>query len=307
MQSLRPEVAALLSVTRKAFAENSFTPLLGTNTADLVSVGSDDTVFKMKIPARICEYIPGRPAALRASSALALFDELSSLGFMIHDKTMRGGVSTVLSTELLHDVVPGTEVTIQSIITKSGKSIGYSDMYMYDDVGRLVATGYHTKYLPMGQVWDIIAHPRIAPYSIHAFQNWSESIKKSKFGRYIMATILKGQNRSVQLRPEYLENVGGAFDAFGMKETRIDRGDGEIDGLEMDVKPYLCNVKGYLHGGACGMVAEHAARLLIVKSGGDPLARITRVDMQYQNAMQVHKHLNWFLLRLLSIAIYTIG
>jgi acyl-coenzyme A thioesterase PaaI-like protein len=206
---------------------------------------------------------------------------------MIHDKTMRGGVSTVLSTELFHDVSPGTEVTIQSIITKSGKSIGYSDMYMYDNVGRLVATGYHTKYLPMGQVWDIVAHPTIAPYSIYAIQNWSESFKTSKLGRYIMATIVQGRNRSVKLSPEYLENVGGAFAAFEMKETRIDRGDGQIDGLELDVKPYLCNVKGFLHGGACGMVAEHAARLLIVKNGGDPMARITRVDMQYQNAMKV--------------------
>lgn len=291
MNSLRPEVAALLSFTRKAFAKKSFTPLLGTNAAELVSVGSDDTVFKMKIPVRICEKIPGRPEgsppSLRASSALALFDELSSLGFMIHDKSMRGGVSTVLSTELLHDVAPGTEVTIQSIITKSGKSIGYSDMYMYDNVGRLVATGYHTKYLPMGQLWDIMAHPTISPYSVYAIENWSESLEKSKLGRFIMATILQGRNRTVELRPEYLQNVGGAFEAFGMKEARINRGDGDMDGLEFEVKPYLCNLKGYLHGGACGMVAEHAARLLVQKSGGDPLARITRVDVQYQNAMQV--------------------
>ena len=114
------------------------------------------------------------------SSALAVFDELSSYAFVVKDKTCRFGVSVFLSTEILHTIPAGKDVIIIAKANKIGKILGFATMEMYDRNGLLLARGEHIKHLPMGSIWDFIARFFLSPAILPILLRYGNSINRFK-------------------------------------------------------------------------------------------------------------------------------
>jgi hypothetical protein len=83
--------------------------------------------FRYKVPHSLCRLQHGEKMNLGIGAATALFDDLSTLSFLLYDKYSRPGVSINLSCELLHECPPNTVLNITSKIRKCGKTIGESD------------------------------------------------------------------------------------------------------------------------------------------------------------------------------------
>jgi acyl-coenzyme A thioesterase PaaI-like protein len=289
--ALRPHIERLLHITQHVFAAKSFSKAIGSDAALLLRASETEGVsFSMKIPDRICRYSHHNTSVplLPASSALALFDDLSSYSFMVKDRNARGGVSVVLSTEILRDIPAGSEVVVHSTISKIGKSIGFSDLYMFDTANNLVARGYHTKYLPMGLAWDFASSPWIAPISLFIYDNIYVKIENTKLGKAAAAALLGGRNKTIQQMPP-LQGVGAVFDAFNIMKRQVSA-DQSFCEYSFNTEPFMCNIRGFLHGGCVAMVAEHAA-LQTAAIAVNKQSRVSRIDVQYLNAMQVLQYM----------------
>ena len=301
MATLRPQAQKLLHIAKNVFAKKTFSKTLGTEIAELLHADHNDgVVFTMKVPERIC-LLGGKEEPgpyLPVSSAIAIFDDLSTYSFLVKDKKYRSGVSVVLSAELLRNVSPGTEIRIVSKVSKIGRSIGFSDMFMYNEKEELVARGYHTKYLPMGTAWDIIASPAIMDTTLHVYDNVYVRFEDTGIGKYLAKLMLGGRNRDMKL-PEF-DGVGSAFTSFDLK--RIDKkkstnnlhNNSFISNLEViekedysfNVMPFMCNIRGFLHGGCVAMTIEQS--VMLSKVANESNRRLRRLDIQYLNGMKVN-------------------
>ena len=114
------------------------------------------------------------------SSALAVFDELSSYAIVTQDRTCRFGVSVYLSTEILESIQAGTDVIITAKAKKIGKILGFATMEMRDLEGSLLARGDHIKHLPMGYMWDFLAQFMQNRYILPILIKYGETLNKFK-------------------------------------------------------------------------------------------------------------------------------
>ena len=109
----------VIKLVHKHFTNKSFSYLLGTSSARLSDkFVNNKVIFDYIIPNRFCR--PVKPTSDSVSTTIsnsstkyvmtigpiiALFDELSTFGFMYYDKTLRGGVSVYLSANMFTTTV----------------------------------------------------------------------------------------------------------------------------------------------------------------------------------------------------------
>jgi acyl-coenzyme A thioesterase PaaI-like protein len=298
---LRPQAEKLLHIAKNIFAAKTFSKTLGTEAAELTFADQDQGVtFSMTVPERICLPIyPGsKTHVLPVSSAIAIFDDLSTYSFMIKDKNCRSGVSVILSAEILADVPPGSKIQIVSQVSKIGRSIGFSDVYMFNEKDELVARGYHTKYLPMGTAWDFLSHPSMMDASLNFYDKVFVKIIDTGIGKKLAKLMLGGRNRDLKL-PDFL-SPGSVFDSFKLKPQAakeiVNIPDSSIkckhtqevvenNEFIFEVFPFMCNIRGFLHGGCVAMTIERALTASSIAAGSN--GRVRRLDIQYLNGMKV--------------------
>ena len=105
-----------------------------------------------------------RAATLPLAVILALFDEVSTIGMMQHDKSHRAGVSVLLSTSVDGDqharydaLAAGERVTVSSRSRRIGRTLGFCDCTLTDRDGVVLVRGEHVKFMPSaGRVWDLL-------------------------------------------------------------------------------------------------------------------------------------------------------
>lgn len=252
----------------------------------------------MVVPDRICLPNPvgsGEPL-LPVSSVIAIFDDLSTYSFLVKDRNCRSGVSVDLSAELLRDIPTGSTIHVVSHVSKLGKSIGFSDLHMYNEKNELVARGYHTKYLPMGAAWDIISHPAVLESTLKLYESVFLKYQDMPIGRALARLALGGHNKKIVL-PEFL-GVGSVFDAFGLHPITAQKSGilnknkyrhtlevVENNEFSFSVLPFMCNIRGFQHGGSVAMTIEGAINRS--KTALDSQSRLSRMDIQYLNGMKV--------------------
>ena len=112
-----------VQLAHKFFTDKSFSYVLGTRTATILPPSTSTALknqhcFSYTIPKRLCRTFDNNASspALTIGPIIALFDELSSFGFMAKDSNRRGGVSVYLSANLIEIPVAGDEVIIETTI-----------------------------------------------------------------------------------------------------------------------------------------------------------------------------------------------
>lgn len=254
----------------------------------------------MVVPDRICLQHPrgGDRPLLPVSSAIAIFDDLSSYCFLIKDRNYRSGVSIDLSAELLRDVPAGSTIHVVSQVTKIGRSIGFSDLHMYNQQNELVARGYHTKFLPMGTAWDVMTHPTLSDTTLKLYDSVYVKYKDTGIGKALAKLALGGRNRDFNELPEF-NGTGSVFKSFGLNavapiQTRETLHKSqckhslevvESNAFSLNVLPFMCNIRGFLHGGCAAMTIEHAINLSKAATGS--AGRLYQMNVQYLNGIKV--------------------
>lgn len=288
----------MLHIAKDIFAVKTFSKSLGTDLAELAYADQERGVaFTMCIPERICMANPWgfKKPILSTSSAMAIFDDLSTYSFMVKDRNCRTGVSVVLSAEMLRDVPVGEKVQVVSTVNKIGKTIGFCDVFMYDSKDNLIARGYHTKHLPMGLFYNVITHPMVADASMSIFENYYSKIQHTQFGKALAGFVLQGRNRTMTI-PTFT-GVGSVVDAFNIKaikdiskiqNSKSPRHKKELvedKVFELAVQPFMSNIRGFFHGGATAMSIERA---ITVDSEATKISgRVNRLEVHYLNGMKV--------------------
>ena len=106
-----------VQLAHKFFTDKSFSYVLGTRTANIIPKGlREPHCFAYKIPNRLCKLDDKSNSVLPIGPIMALFDELSSFGFMAKDESRRGGVSVYLSSNVLQFPKVNEEVIIETTI-----------------------------------------------------------------------------------------------------------------------------------------------------------------------------------------------
>lgn len=231
--------ARLVSIYHKTLAKTSFARCLGSHDASIESLTLRTSAFRFTVPPRLC--IDSR---LSASSAMAIFDDLSTVHLLGIDTSCRGGVSVHLSTTLLRRVPVGTDLTLRCTVDKLGKSMGFVTMEMVDSASSaVVATGKHVKFMPTGNYWvDLLSRPfLLAPLIKHCLYDDGSTL-------FHRLGLLKPS------RPkEYNcgEGPAAVYDYLGLAPAD--------NTLKLKVHGLISNPLGSMHGGAVGMAAEWAA------------------------------------------------
>jgi hypothetical protein len=226
------------------FSYGCFTPHLGIFSSELVSHVSGISTFRYKILPYLCHNDSGKEY-LSTSATVALFDEFSSISTIISDRTSRGGVSIILSAENYVDIPPNTEVLIVSKSLKIGKTIGFSDLQMFDLNNNLLASGNHIKFLDAGQLWNYVMHPTVFPFLVN--------ILDSKFMKDLL--LARGIYHKPPLPLCDLDEIGSLYPLLEIQNTSVP------DSYSVFVKPQFMNPNKTFHGGAVAISAELGARL----------------------------------------------
>lgn len=268
---------------------------LGTESAELTFADQNEGVtFSMVVPGRICLPGAGDSYLLPVSSALAIFDDLSTYCFLIKDKNCRSGVSIDLSAEILQDIPAGSKIHVVSQVSKIGRTIGFSDLHMYNDNQELVARGFHTKYLPMGTAWDVMNHPAFASTSLRLYESMYVPYENTGIAKALAKLALGGRNREMVL--PVFDGNGSVFQSFGLESAHINdlpiksqckhaQEVVESNAFLFRVHPFMCNIRGYLHGGCVGMAIEDA--ILRSNIALQSTGRLNQLSIQYLNGMKV--------------------
>jgi acyl-coenzyme A thioesterase PaaI-like protein len=225
------------------YAYGCFTPHLGIFSAKLISHVGGVSTFRYKIPQSLCLNDLGKEY-MSTSATAAIFDEFSSLSTIISDRTSRGGVSIVLSAENYSNTVPNSEVLIVSKSLKIGKTIGFSEIKMFDLEHKLIASGTHIKFLDVGKLWDYLMSPTLFPYVVNLVD--TPLMKQFLLDRgiyYPPPPPLSDVNMTGSLYPMLgLQSLTGSS-------------------YSLTVQPHFMNPNKTFHGGAVAMSAEQACRL----------------------------------------------
>lgn len=243
----------MVSTIKRKFIENilsnisysGFTPHLGIFTTKLISHNLNITTFKYNIPAYLCRNCNKNGIYLSTSATIALFDEFSSLSTLINDKYNRSGVSIVLTAENYCNSLPNTEVLIVSKSLKLGKTIGFSEIQMFDSItNQLVASGSHIKFLEMGKLWDFFMQPSLFPHVVNLLD--SSIVKKILFSKGIYHQPPKPICD--------VNQIGSIYPLFNHKQI-------DSNSFNVTVQPHFMNPNKTFHGGAVAMSAEESVIL----------------------------------------------
>ena len=225
-------------------SNSSFTPHLGIFPSELISHQNNITTFKYKISPYLCYKDEINGPYLTTSATIALFDEFSSFATILNDKNNRSGVSIILTAENYSNILPNSEVVIVSKSLKVGKTIGFSELQMFDINQNLVASGSHIKFLDMGKLWNFFMQPSIFPLIVNLLD--SSIIKTLLFFGGIYHT-----------KPKPIcdiNEIGSIYSLFKFQEVDSNR-------YNLTVPPYLMNPNQTFHGGAVAMSIEQSAIL----------------------------------------------
>jgi len=95
-------VSSMVHHAKDLFSIHSFAALLGVQRASLLPQEErSECTFSYRVIGDPCKAIGPKRGVLPVSSALALFDELSTYAFIAEDATSRPGVSVHLNSEIL--------------------------------------------------------------------------------------------------------------------------------------------------------------------------------------------------------------
>jgi acyl-coenzyme A thioesterase PaaI-like protein len=191
------------------------------------------------VPSHLC---PPSTNSLPLSIILSLFDDVSTWPCVIQDPTMRAGVSVHLSGSLIDPrkkITPGTEIVFSSTMQKLGGTLAFLKISARDaKTNELLAVGRHTKYLPMGKVYDILFGRLLGVLELYA----------NYFGRW--------GSKNAKLESSESANI---LDIIGELpcSTSTDGGDdAAVTTSNYTVNKLHRNPMGGLHGGAQGVIAE---------------------------------------------------
>jgi acyl-coenzyme A thioesterase PaaI-like protein len=225
------------------YAYGGLTPHLGIFTTELVSHLNGVSTFRYKIPSSLCHSDLGQEY-LSTSATAALFDEFSSLSTILSDRTSRSGVSIVLSAENYQNTPPNSEVLIVSKALKIGKTIGFSEIKMFDSEKTLVASGSHIKFLDAGKVWDVLMSPTLFPFVVNLIDSpFMKQFLLSRGIYYPPPPPLCDANET-----------GSLYPLLGLQSVTP-------SSYSLTVQPHFTNPNKTFHGGAVAMSAEQVARL----------------------------------------------
>ena len=298
----------MVTFARKLFSKHSFSYCLGTNDAILLTDSTKKCIrFSIKVPESVCKSNKNGKSVLPASSAMALFDELTTYGMMFADKNFRPGVSVHLNTELLlHDnknnnkknrsksnndllINAGDDIIVETHITKIGRTVGFCDMKILNSKGKTIAiTGKHIKYLPMGIVWDIITSPYLLPLTLPLFESqWAKQFFQTPIGKSIGNSLFGvGDMEKHKSNENHTDQIASSFDILGLE--CISQPTDDLITFAFSVTPKMTNVLGDLHGGAVGMCAEEACSKLLqlLPNYKDRIFVSKSIEVRYLSSMK---------------------
>lgn len=123
----------------------------------------------------------------------------------VHDRGHRPGVSIHLSTEVIrpYSLQSDSNIKIMTRVDKIGRTIGFCSLEVLSADNELLARGKHIKYLPMGAIFDLLAHPFIFPIVLKIYEWFYEP--KIKATRHIPPKSFPS-----------LEGTGRVFNILGL-------------------------------------------------------------------------------------------
>ncbi len=302
MVKISANYAAMLKIFMEQSHKETFGKFL-TPSYKFMSLDAKGFLFSYTVPYRLCRQFVKSDSEndsykpqLSTAGVMAVFDQLSTYGLMALDKTRpRGGVSVLLSTEILKPIIADEDVMVVSKCDKIGKSLGFCTMELQTIDGSVLARGKHIKYLPLGKVWDIITHPWVLPTTIR----FHDAMKSSTTFRDLAAkftNIPKHHNKGF---PQ-CEDTGSVFEVLGLvrSASRLDGLPAGTHQFDLAMRPHLVNNIGKLHGGAVAAVVEEACYLsrsdVLVSDGERGSSNAWRSDFfvqsieaRYETAMEV--------------------
>ncbi|GMH48075.1 hypothetical protein TL16_g00209 [Triparma laevis f. inornata] len=203
--------------------------------------GDSKVVSDYDVPKHLCtKATKNDTAKLPLSVLMSVFDDVSTWPIVVKDKQHRPGVSVHLSAELLdpsRPISPSTPLRIESTVDKSGRMLAFCSIHAYNrDSGELVATGKHTKFLPMGFVFEFMFQ-RFMPL-LHLYA--------SNFGPYRNSNDMLMKNGTSK-------NI---LDIIGPLEMTTS---GTTTETNFRVGPLHKNPMGGMHGGCQSVVSQLVA------------------------------------------------
>ena len=212
-----------------------------------------------RVPPALClpsSTSPSSPPGLPLGVLLSIFDDISTWPIIVADPLRRPGVSVHLSATYLDPLTPlkpDSELLITSDVKKLGNLMAFCSLECrLKETGELVAVGEHTKYLPMGWVYE-----KLVPNFLPAMTFCS-----SKFG------------------PELVKNER-AFDAASTIPDLVrplePKSQGGVTRASFAVTDECKNPMGGFHGGCQALVAHVVAGAGVagVGEGGKALKSVS--------------------------------
>lgn len=310
-----------MNVARNVFSRKTFSYFLGTDDYTLLTKNTDDAnvSFKLNIPNIFYQNDSLSDSRVSIGPVLAIFDELSSLSLIAQDKNRRGGVSVYLSGKLEESCRITDSVIVTINCKKIGKSLGFCELTMHDsnsvnDVscnseseapvgiikGKLLASGFHIKYLPLGTMWDMLINSRTLPFVVPLCEYYIKVTSKNSGLWLNQNTPTNMQNDEDSERwnnPKYkfvqdivqTNEIGGFYKVLDKSITTTP------SGSVFHVHNEFHNILGILHGGVCAITAEYTAQLaqmlkesetegVVERNNGK---RVTHMNIKYLNPMSV--------------------
>ena len=132
--------------------------------------------LRYKIPAAVCT--SNNRTQMSLSGFLAIFDDVTTWAMMSVDRSKRAGVSislgchlanrtpVVTNTNGLSGIMPsaGDAVDITTRVDKIGRNLGFASVEArHVESGQCICIGYHTKFLPMGWLYETAYSPFLFP------------------------------------------------------------------------------------------------------------------------------------------------
>lgn len=272
-----PRAAQAILSAHKFFVNFSFNRLLGCTLAEVEVISKPAKLvrYKQKIIAGVCD----QHRNLSVSAATAIFDELSTVGFMAFDKSVRWGVSVHLETKLFQNIEEGEEMILDMKYTKIGKTLGFCDLHLFNannpDV--MVGKGRHIKFLPVSWLWDnYLSSDYIVPILTTMFYD-DKNEKPTALAEYYKMVP------SPEARAEFVigEHLGSVVDSISMEEG------GSVDQFQFTARKIHLNPGHGFHGGCAAIAAEEAFVRYMQKTGkmNDTL-KAKQISLQYLSAIK---------------------
>jgi hypothetical protein len=267
---------------------------------------------------------------MSTAAVVALFDDLSTASLIAQDRSLRPGVSIQLSTEKFHDIPVNSEVIVRTRADKIGRILGFSSIELVDATVNhtVLARGQHIKYLPMGWLWDsVLGFGLLVSVFLWLFDWWygrhiatdidhlladfdydhntqdnagsstrtectldaqsSSAGSTSKYKDLIDAQSVSSLSRSLAVQPLSSHDVT----AYPELHDKSVSNQHLCHFYLIDVKPFMYNGIGSMHGGAVAVAVEEACfmsrRSLISKLDAASSMDIANINIRYLAAMKV--------------------